>query len=74
MIGAWYNIGMKPKFQIGDFLVHVKDPFQEKHEVVEMVENPMNDGSGRILIKAENTGEVMPLIISQHGLAGWKKV
>ena len=58
-------------FSVGDIVVHVKDPFQERHEVIEHIE--FVDGD-RIVLKSERTGEIMPLVASRIGLAGWKKV
>lgn len=58
-------------FDVGDTIVHMKDPYKERHSVIEIVKAV--DGN-RFLIKSEDTGENMLLIISGFGLAGWKKV
>jgi len=60
-------------FKVGDYITHVRDPFKEKHEVIDLVNADFGDGCGRMIIKSETTGEQMPIIISRVGLAGWKK-
>ncbi len=66
---------LQPPFNVGDTIVHVKDPFKERHEVMEIVTDmgDIRDYIPRFIIKSERTGELMPLIISRVGLAGWKK-
>ena len=65
---------MRTPFKVGHCVTHMADPFKEKYEIVEMVALDLGDGCGRMIIKSERTSELMPLIISRIGLAGWKKV